>query len=102
MEKTESMYREYLRMSDVPSQLHDGLVNYLAYGIPTGSFLHAVLTNDLVGAVSRADERSAEGLVALVRFLYNMAPAVAWGSDENVALWIEARRKEREQAQVSA
>jgi len=81
-------YAELLRTSNVPVHLHDGLVGYLVHGCPPGSFLTAVLMNDLVGAIAHADDVSAAHLQPLVRWLYRYAPANAWGSCDTVHLWV--------------
>ncbi len=72
----------------VPEHLHEGLVEYIAARRPTGDFLTAVLSNDLKGAVGRADEMSGPALPAIVRFLYNVAPAPCWGSPDVVQAWL--------------
>lgn len=95
--KDEQMYRELLKSSDVPDGLHDGLALYLARGIPPGSFLMAVLSNQLIQAVNRADDKCSAGLVALVQWLYHAAPAVSWGSESNVNEWITTRARTRTQ-----
>lgn len=73
--------------SGVPEHLRSGLVRYFADGILPGSFLAAVLCNDLTKAVVRADPFSLHGLEALVTFLIDHAPADAWGSYEAVLGW---------------
>lgn len=88
-------YAAILRESAVPEHLHDGLVLYLTHGLPPGHFLTAVLSNDLKEAFARADEQSRAGLFALVSFLYNDAPASAWGNPERVSAWMEAIRAEQ-------
>lgn len=93
MSPAEALYRRLLERSTVPSQLHDGLVLYLTAHIPPGSFLTAVLSNDLIRAVNRADEDCQRELAALVRWLYRNAPHVAWGSDNNVETWLARRTK---------
>jgi hypothetical protein len=83
----------------IPEHCRDGLLNYLRYGIHPGSFLEAVLSNDLREACSRADHINLRALSDYVFVLYNDAPCGAWGSPENVQAWIEAgvelRQKER-------
>jgi len=85
-------YRAHLRQrlveNAVPDTLHDGLVEYCAARRPVGSFLTAVLANDLTDAVCRADERNFRRLKDLCRFLFNYCPAPAWGSREKVAAWL--------------
>lgn len=86
-------YRTHLRNclldGNVPEHLHEGLVAYLTERRPVGSFLHAVLANDLTQAITRADPISTLGLRETVLFLLNHAPAPAWGSHEQVDAWLE-------------
>ena len=94
----EQVLARNLRASGVPETLHDGLRNYLVHGYRPGSFLMAVLRNDLAGAVARADDESAAGLAATVRFLFNYAPAWCWGAEDRVLMWLEARAAERKES----
>jgi hypothetical protein len=78
----------------IPGDLHDGLVRYLVAGIRPGSFLSAVLENDLQEAVLRENPVvNFVALPALVRFLHNEAPSAAYGSPEKVTLWSATRRQ---------
>lgn len=81
-------YFDRLKRAGVPEHLQEGLVRYLVYRIAPGSFLLAVLENDLAGAINRGDEASVAGLQALVRFLYHHAPAVAYGGPQIVRTWL--------------
>ena len=87
-------YRAHLQRrlveSDVPEHLHPGLITYLADRRPPGSFLSAVLTNDLKNACAFADDLVQPRLVHVVFFLYNYAPAPCWGSPAHVAAWLAA------------
>lgn len=85
----ESQLFTTLEKAGVPGHLHGGLVRYLVYRLAPGHFLTAVLANDLREAISRADTDSEAGLGHLVRFLYNDAPALAWGSPAKVEAWLE-------------
>ena len=76
-----------IAVSDVPEHLRPGLVRYFSDGILPGSFLQAVLVNDLMQAARRADPESGAGLVPLVDFLVTHAPSTAWGSREAVLAW---------------
>lgn len=89
--RLEALYAESLIASFVPPSLHLGLVAYLAHHIAPGSFLRAVLENDLIEAVRRADPESQAGLHALVRWLLEEAPVRAWTSPEDVQQWIQLR-----------
>lgn len=79
---------ERLIKAGVPEHLRSGLVCYLLHHIPPGHFLTAVLENDLMEAMGRADELSLVGLFSLVSFLYNDAPSGAWGSPAKVRAWL--------------
>lgn len=70
-------------------QTVESLENYRDYGIPTGDFLSAVLTNDLLRAVHHGDYENLRDLVEIVRYLYNDFPIDCWGSKEKVKAWIE-------------
>jgi hypothetical protein len=80
------------RACGVPEHLVEGLALYVAHGFRPGSFLQAVLANDLMDAVNRGDEDSRAGLVALCVFISHALPAQCHGSRERVAAWIEAQR----------
>lgn len=55
--------------------------------IDSGSFLYAVLINNLGLAVMRADKSRLRYLPALVLWLYTNAPDACWGSPDNVKAW---------------
>lgn len=88
LRQNEIIYLERLRKAGVPEQLHEGLVRYLVHRVPPGSFLLAVLTNDLTRAIARGNDVCLAGLPALVRFLYHDAPAHCWGTPARVAKWL--------------
>ena len=64
---------------------------YVKERIPTGSFLEAVLCNDLREAIGRADENNQRVLPEIVAWLYNEAPSNCWGSREKVTAWLKGR-----------
>jgi hypothetical protein len=78
----------------VPDGCHGGLIRYILYGVPTGSFLQAVLSNDLMEAFGRADIFNRAGMFSIVSFLYNHAPSQCYGSPEKYSAWLTARQKE--------
>lgn len=83
---------EYLQRMErlgVPEHLREGLMRYLVYRIQPGHFLTAVLRNDLFSAIARGDNESIAGLKALVTFLHNGVPSIAWGSVLHVQRWLE-------------
>jgi hypothetical protein len=73
--------------SGVPAHLREGLLRYFSDGILPGSFLQAVLCNNLIEAVRRADPISFHALPSLFEFLVAYAPADSWGAREKVLGW---------------
>lgn len=70
-------------------QLHEkfrgGMSRYFNGGIVPGSFLTAVLKNDLRAALMYADDESIEMLPSLVRWLFfDLRQPDMWGSDGKV------------------
>lgn len=86
-------------------RLHAAIVCWVADGKRPGSFLMAVLENDLKNAVGRADDEHIVNLPATVAYLYNHAPSICWGSPEETKAWAEfheAKRRTQEGDNVSA
>jgi hypothetical protein len=79
-----------LDYTNCPPHLQGGLQRYFEEKIATGSFLRAVLENNLVQTYQKADEANiqAPAMLQLLRWLYNEAPGIAWGSEEKVAKWL--------------
>lgn len=73
--------------SQVPDHTREALENYLIRGYPPGSFLKAVLCNDLVGATGRADATNLQHLKSIVTWIVNNVPINAWQSEERVYNW---------------
>lgn len=81
--------RSRLEEHRVPEHLHLGLVEYITERRETGSFLKAVLENNLSEAVGRMAPFDGEGLRGLISFLHNHAPAPCWGSPADVKDWLD-------------
>jgi len=73
----------------IPEHLKEVIIEYVYRGRPTGGFLEAIFSNDLVGAFGRADFESMEGIPEIVKWLYNKAPRGCWGSKEIYIAWID-------------
>jgi len=71
----------------LPDYMVPGLERYIYKGILPGDFLSAVLRNDLVSAVSNADETNLANLPVYIGFLYNEVPSTCWGSPQKVEEW---------------
>ncbi len=72
---------------EVPVNLHDGLLNYILFGVAPGGFLSAVLINNLFAAYDRSD--NAAQIEKVVRFLQNDAPNACYGSPIIFQRWKE-------------
>lgn len=82
-----------------PDHLVEALQRYIHEGIPTGSFLHAVLANNLMQAYQCADLENVTAMPHIVAYVYNHTPAMCHGSEERVARWLaEAGARRRKSA----
>ena len=91
IERLKKRMEEQFARYNLPPYMWDGLDRYMTHGILPGSFLTAVLSNDLKEAVARADENNQRSLVNWVGFLYNTAPTACWGSPERFENWTKQR-----------
>lgn len=84
-------YRSNVSM--LPAHMQESIVEWIESPMPPkllGSFLYAVLTNNLREAFGRADAENRASMGAWVDYLYNYAPKDCWGSVENVNRWHES------------
>jgi hypothetical protein len=72
---------------NIPPYMRPALARYLVAGIKPADFLCAVLRNDLMEAVIRADDLNGLRLLNYARFLYNEAPRGSYGSAEKFKAW---------------
>jgi len=68
--------------------MHGGVQRYLDHGIPPGSFLKALFSNDLKEAFHKADDQNIALMLEWVRFMFNDMPSNSQGSPEAVEAWI--------------
>ena len=78
----------------------DSLRAYADQGRPTGGFLQAVLSNDLMTAMASADESSRANLYDICRYVYNHLPMGCHGSPEIVTAWIASHVERRKREAV--
>lgn len=71
----------------IPGHIRDGVREHCLSGRPNGSFVTAVLSNDLMGAVSHGDPNSIAGLKGIVQFLHNYGPQGCWGTPAKAQEW---------------
>lgn len=63
---------------------------YVLYGISPGSFLEAVLANNLFYAACRSHpSNSWTSIMQLVKWLANQAPMLCWGDPDVVRKWMK-------------
>lgn len=72
----------------LPEHMQESMMLYITQGVPVGSFLRAVLCNDLAAAAANADEVNQRYLFNYAMFLHNHAPLLCHGSAENYERWI--------------
>ena len=72
----------------IPESAVITLVEYRDRGCPTGGFLEAVLSNDLMKALASADDISVNILLHYGRFIYNDLPMSAHGSPDRYKSWL--------------
>ena len=63
---------------------------YLEQGIHPGGFMESVITNDLRGAIMRADSDNLRVLPDWIAWWMQYAPADSWGSYAAMHQWIES------------
>ena len=70
------------RMSavDLPIHCRSSIYRYLMFGQPLGSFLSAVMSNELTESFSNADNVNEFAMKRYAQFLYSSCPTTMWGS----------------------
>lgn len=84
---------DHLHYPNVREDILDSLDRYAQQRIPTGSFLEAVLSNNLMEAMGRADIINRHGLFDICRYVYNELPASCHGSEMTVRSWLIADKE---------
>lgn len=72
----------------VPPEIIESLERYVNDKLQTGSFLHAVLENNLTEALGRADHKNIVCIWAIMNYVYNELPSVCWGNPDKVKAWL--------------
>lgn len=83
----------------IPEHMQGAVTRWLENGLEPGSFLSAVLRNDLKGAVAHADSINLPRLKDYINFFYNFAPGNCWGSVEKFENWMEMHQEAFEEEQ---
>lgn len=74
----------------IPLRIRSGLDRWANKEGDVGDFLNAVLSNNLMEAVGRADDENKQLLPEICMYVYNEIPSSCHGSPEKVKEWREA------------
>lgn len=92
---TIDQYRQHLARAlqehGLPRHMWDTIIEYIVQGRPVGEFLEAVLCNDFMKAVAKADIVNSQRLKDYAIFLYSVAPAGSFGSPSAYQEWVRLR-----------
>ena len=91
--RDQSYPRDY---NHIPPALKEALERYTNEGCPVGDFLQAVIANDFLMAVGRADMHSMQALPAIACWVYNEMPSPCHGSKSVYRAWIAWHKAKRE------
>ena len=74
--------------SYLPGHMQSAARLYVERGVQPGSFLRAVLANNLVEAFQCADEDNRAAMFYWAKFMHMELPSGSWGSEDKVSAWI--------------
>jgi hypothetical protein len=77
-----------LDRANMTEQSKESLYNYFVHGLEPGSFMMAVLSNDLYDAAGRADFVNINLLGEYAKWLVNNAPYGSYGDRDTVRGWL--------------
>jgi len=80
----------------VPEHMRNGMLRYAIVGIPPGSFLLAVIDNDLQKSVACADEKNLPLIALYAQWFRFIAPPDCHGSVEKRIAWVRMHKLLRE------
>lgn len=83
----------HIDYSELPEHMRKSMEGYIEYGHEIGGFMFSILTNDLRGAVKRADIHNRFVLLAWIDFCLGELPSNSWGSVERVTAWMKSRKE---------
>lgn len=81
-------FREF----EIPDRMMNGIDNYVNHRLEPGGFLSAIIENNLVSAIFRADDENIRNIPAYVAYFYNEVPSVCWGSREKMKEWLNGQK----------
>ena len=72
----------------IPDYMHGAIIRYYENGIEPGSFLTALINNDLKETFGRADDVNRDCIRSYIMWFYNEAPGGSWGYEDAANKWI--------------
>ena len=91
IEEYEKFVRERMKLNldwgRIPCHMYEGISAYVLQGRRTGSFIHAIFSNNLQMAVGHADGVNRNLLQDYVHFLMLYVPPSAYGTEFAVQQW---------------
>ena len=78
------------KTGQIPAYTKEAIDLYVTDGILPGGFLTSVITNDLKGAFSRADDNNRAALESIVRYIMWEVPSDCQGAVDKVLAWTES------------
>ena len=78
-----------MNLKNIPEHMHDAITRYVMDGIHPGSFLKAILTNDLKEAYIRADDINRKRIEDWAFFVIWEVPESCQGSELHFNTWMQ-------------
>lgn len=79
----------------IPQTTKETIDRFVQYGCNPGGFVTAVLENNLMEAVGRADSENLENLQDICSYIYNKIPGNCWGSTSKIIEWQKLKQEEK-------
>lgn len=73
----------------IPETTRESMMAYVEDRREPGGFLSAVICNDLINAVCRADKDNLFVIKEIVQWFYNVAPMGCFGGKQKMVLWLK-------------
>jgi len=79
--------KDHINYYILPEHCRGGMRRYIEDGVIPGDFLQAVIRNNLVDALGKADDINCSRIMDYGSFLYNEVPLGCWGSKTKMLKW---------------
>ena len=87
--KTTKEYKEDQYYRAIKTETIESIGRYVDHKVPPGSFLTAVLANDLMESIGRADSINRTTIGEICMFIHNEIPGNCHGSYGIVEKWLD-------------